>query len=400
MRSALHVPPLPPGARQLVALCLGAHRLPALCLCVFVLASIGAPAGAQAQAGDEVVAATAIYIRNDTNATTVVSPRLRVAAPLGEGTSADLTYTVDVWTSASVDIVSAATPVVTEQRDEIDATVSHVLSDVTLSVSYRYSRENDYTSNGGTLGASLELAQKNTTLAGSLTYLSDEVGRSGDPSFQKRTRTVSIRGSATQILTRDAVGQLIYEYGNNDGYLSSPYRYVGFGTMGEAFSGTCKLPSRSCQLEVNPDARTRHALALRGRHALGESMSVGGGYRFYMDDWSLNSHTLDADIAWVLSPQWVLGGELRYYTQGAADHYQAFYLQDQNLSYFTSDKELSPLSSTRGGLRVVRTLDLDDAGSRMRTVLSGAYTYFGYDDFLRVSAIHAVEATLALEFLL
>lgn len=367
--------------------------------CIVLLSSLCCPVIALAQSGDEVVAASAVYVRNDTNRTTVVSPRLRVAAPVATGTRADVTYTVDVWSSASVDIVSVATKRVTEQRDELDVSLSQALSDVTVTANYRYSREHDYTSNGGTLGASIDLAQKNTTVAASVTMLSDDVGRSGDPTFQRETKTVNARTSLTQVIDRFTLAQLVYEYGNMQGYLSSPYRYVGFGNAEKPSQGTCK-GAASCQLEVNPDARTRHAIALRGRRALGDSWSVGGGYRFYTDDWDLDSHTFDVDAAWVMNDAWMFGGDLRYYTQGKASHFQPRYSQLDKPQLFTSDKELSPMDSTRLGLRVVRTWTVDDAGSRLRNVLSGAYTYYTYDEFLLVQAISAFELTLALEYLL
>ena len=72
-------------------------------------------------------ASTSLYVRNDNDRTTVITPRLRVKAPVGERTSAQVVYSVDVWTSASIDIRTSASVAVTEQRDEIDLTLDHEL---------------------------------------------------------------------------------------------------------------------------------------------------------------------------------------------------------------------------------------------------------------------------------
>src|SRR5690242_122617 len=96
---------------------------------------------------------SAIYVRSDSDETTVVAPRLHAQLPLEETTNLNFTYAVDVWTSASIDIMTSASKVpVTEQRDEIDVAVDHAFDDITLSGSYRYSTEPDYLSNGGSLG--------------------------------------------------------------------------------------------------------------------------------------------------------------------------------------------------------------------------------------------------------
>ena len=43
---------------------------------------------------------TAVYIRSDTDHTTVIAPRLRAQLGLTEQTKATVSYAVDVWTSA------------------------------------------------------------------------------------------------------------------------------------------------------------------------------------------------------------------------------------------------------------------------------------------------------------
>ncbi|MEY4579766.1 MAG: hypothetical protein RL701_4469, partial [Pseudomonadota bacterium] len=208
-------------------------------------------------------------MRTDSDHTTVVSPRVRGSASLGERTRVDVTYAADVWTSASIDIrASASVRPVTEQRDEIDLNVGHELEDLRLHAGYRFSHENDYSSHGISLGGTLELAQKASTLDLNLHAISDTVGQSGNPAFARSLVTLDAALSFTQIIDPQMLLQLTYELAHNGGYQASPYRFVGAGGSGFGCVG-----ASLCLPELVPKQRTRHALAMMARRALSDSVS-------------------------------------------------------------------------------------------------------------------------------
>jgi hypothetical protein len=363
-----------------------------------LLLALATRAGAQ-QAG------AGVYVRTDSDRTTVITPRVRAAAPVGEATRVDVVYTVDVWTSASIDIRTSASKAVTEQRDEIDASATHEQGDLTLTGGYRYSTEPDYESHGGSLGLAYDLADNSATLALNASATFDEVGRVGDPRFARDARVLSARASYTQVLDPETLVQAIYEYGLATGFLSSPYRYVGIGSA----DGGCRLPpdpiaawaigaSRlsHCLPERSPDERWRHAIALRGRRALGEAVSIGADYRFYIDGWELSSHTANVELAWSPAEDTVFGLRYRFYLQSAAAHYRPrFATLQQAGDHFTRDKELSPLSGHRLMLDFERGFRLDDLGHMLRAVLSVGPSIYLYTDFPPLDRITALEVTLA-----
>lgn len=231
--------------------------------------------------GEEI--ASALYVRADTNRTSVVSPRVRVRAPLAESTSFDVGYAVDIWTSASVDIVSAASAAVTEQRDEIDASLTQEWQQVIVSAAYRYSHEPDFISHGVSAGVAVDMADRCSTLALGVTASIDQVGRAGDLEFSRRATTLGMRAAFTQVLDENTLVQALYDLSSISGYQSSPYRFVPIG--GELI---CAAGVTHCLPERSPEQRLRHAFALRGRRALGPEFSVGLGYRFYVDSWALS----------------------------------------------------------------------------------------------------------------
>lgn len=360
---------------------------------------------AAAQEAGKVSTSSSIYVRTDTDETTVVTPRIELAAPITDETHLDLTYSVDVWTSASVDIRTSAsigvdsdTPSkVTEQRDEIDVALEQVISDLTLGASYRYSVEHDYESNGGGLGAALNLADNSATIALSLRAYFDTIGRAGAPDFEQESTQYSARLAFTQVIDTKMLAQLIYELSVQDGYLSSPYRFVRFAPAGGPMVSTCVNPITLCLPESNPDSRMKHAIALSARRALTDDLSIGASYRFYLDSWELASHTIGVDGALIPSEGWLLSLGYRLYTQNSASHFKTFYVAMPFPEHYTSDKELSSLTSHRLELEVAKTWELDELGSQLSTVLLVAPSYFLYHEFLLVDTISALEVTLGVE---
>jgi hypothetical protein len=346
-------------------------------------------------------AGSAIYVHNDSDHTTVISPRLRVATPITDATRVQVVYGVDVWTSASVDIRASASKAVTEQRDEIDAQIAQDLGgDARLTAGYRYSIEPDYESHAASLDTGFDLAEHNTTL-GIGGYASfDHVGRVGDPSFWRPVNTVDGRLTFTQVLDTSTFVQALYELSSAHGDLSSPYRFVAIGGISpycrDKNTTSTGAPAGTndgyCVPETNPESRLRHAAALSLRRALGPSFSAGLSYRFYLDDWDLMSHTIRAELSWLPDGDTILSLRYRFYTQTAAKQYQALY-KATDLKFYTNDKELSPLSAHKIGLELDRAWRTEPFV--LHTVLAIAPSFYSYSDFVPLDRITAFEVTLA-----
>lgn len=333
-----------------------------------------------------------LFIRGDSDSTTVISPRVGVSTTLGSEarTRVDAAYSADIWTSASIDIRTAATMPVTEQRDQIDLGVSHELGDVTFGGSYYFSTETDYDAHGAALRSSQELAGGSTTLEEQISVGHALVGRSGDAYFQRKMGTVGLRLVLTQIMDPKTLLQGVYEVSHQEGYLSNPYRYVGMGGDGQC-GGTAVL----CLPEAHPELRTRHAVAGQARHALSADSSAGLGYRFYMDDWGVVSHTAIAQIAWLPGEDQTLTLRYRYYQQTAANFYRSNYpMPVGRLRYITRDKELSPMFSNRLAMAYDTRVDLGgEVALKVGLALGG--TIFSYNDFPGLSDVYAGDASIA-----
>lgn len=337
-------------------------------------------------------ATTTLYARTDSNATTVWSPRTSVVASATEDLTVEGSYAVDAWTSASVDIVTAATRAVHEVRHEINAGASYLLGEHQVRASYRYSMEPDYWSHGLVLGTSLDFAQRNTTLDLTLFGALDTVGRAGDSLFRQDQQSFGGRASLAQVLDRETLVQLAWDITQVLGFQSSPYRYVAVGG-----AGTCSSRAPLCLPEHVPDARARQALLARARRALGSHFSTGLSYRFYLDNWGVRSQTLQPELSWLPVAEATVTLSYRYYTQGQSDFYRPRYLDPTPPAYLTRDRELSAFYSHQVGLSYAHDIRFDRSKLGLSFAARAAGTFFHYLAFVGLRDVKALELTGLLE---
>jgi hypothetical protein len=332
---------------------------------------------------------SAVYIRTDTDHTTVISPRVRAKGDVAEGTSAEVAYGADIWTSASIDIRTAASKVVMEQRDELDLSLSHEMSDVTVGGGYRYSKENDYESHSGSGSVAYNFADNAATLSASAFVSGDTVGRSGDPKFKRPLTSFGSRLGFNQVLDPKMMLQLSYDVAYFNGFQSSPYRYVGIGG-----DGRCHGTAPMCVPEREPGTRLRHALVGRLRRAFSNTVSAGVSYRFYLDSWGIGSHTIEAQLAWLAGENTELALRYRFYTQGRTKFYRAVYQPTDNLKYVTIDRELSAMGINRIGLDLQHTFQLG-GDMQLRGVTSVGGDFYHYANFPGLKSVKALELSFA-----
>jgi hypothetical protein len=357
----------------------------ALAVCSAILAT-DARVAAEA---DEVRAGT--LVRFDTDGTTVVSPSARARVEvLDEETHVDAEYVADVWTSASIDVRTAATVAVHEQRDEINAGVDHRFDDFLVRGGYRFSTENDYQANGGVIAGSLDLEQHTGQIELRLTAEHDQVGRSGDQTFSRPLTLLGGRLAYTQILDPQMLVQVAYELGHAEGFQSSPYRFVGIGG-----DGRCGGSALLCVPESHPSLRTRHAFVIRARRAFDDQLSADVDYRFYIDDWGLYANTIAAQLNWMHDEHGLVALRYRFHQQGAAAFYRRTYpTPTGTLQYVSRDRELSSLFTHRVALSYERRIEIGEIIVRVAAALGG--TYLVYQEFVGLDEVFALDATVSL----
>jgi hypothetical protein len=311
-------------------------------------------------------AKTQVY--TDSDHTTVVSPAVDAHADVTPTTGVSLGYVVDVVSSASVDIVSQASKItIHDTRHEVSAGLSQIFGALALAGTYSFSRENDYQSNTAHASLSRDFDDKNTTLALGYGVSFNVVGRAGDENFQRDETTQHLALTWTQVISPLTISSVTYEYENDNGFQSSPYRFIPIRASVDAMPDYWVL-------ETMPLARNRNAFVVGLNHALGDD-AVQGDYRFYIDDWGIISHTVGARYFWRINKRTELRLRNRFYTQSAASFYQQVYTQPLQFMTYDGREMAAQWSETFGGKLVYRFTD------HLQGELKCDVFYFSYTDF-------------------
>jgi hypothetical protein len=339
---------------------------------------------AAAQAVVEADARTGIY--EDTDATRIITTTAKLTVSPIEQFYVGGHYLADVVSSASVDVVSAATGRWEETRHEGQGTAGYRDADRSASASYIYSVENDWRSHTGSLALSHDTMNHQLTLGVSGAFGYNEVGRADDLTFDERMLTGAAHVEAAIVASPHDVVGLTYSFNYVSGYQASPYRYVRFES---ALSGATLATG-----ERVPDQRARNAFAAKWNHHLVGQTFLRTQARAYLDNWGVTSGTAGAELVQGLVDVIELGVFVRGYLQSGARFYRAAYSEER--TYMTSDRELSPFVDAFGGLRL--GFDVKDAGPfrSLRGDVKGTALLFHYFDFPQLTDRYGVIAELGL----
>ncbi|MEZ4404004.1 MAG: DUF3570 domain-containing protein [Kofleriaceae bacterium] len=337
----------------------------------------------------EVKASSIVYVRTDSDATTVISPTVSAAGQASDQVGVSASYTVDAWTGASIDVVTAATSAIRERRHEGQLGVSY--DDGTLRVMGRYrgSYEHDYQSHGIVVSASRDFARHNTTLSGAVMGSGDTAGRSGDPNFAEPVGTGGFQLGLSQVLGERTIASVSWETDTVSGYQASPYRWVAVGG-----DGTCASTAPFCLPEHTPDTRVRNSASGHVRRAVGERASTGLDYRYYFDSWGIRSHTVEPSLTWVVSDATSLTLHYRYYAQREADFYRPRYFHfDDGGGYLTRDRKLSAFFANEVGAAYSHAWEFDDGDRQIDLGLRASLSRIDYLAYVGLVAVNALELT-------
>lgn len=305
---------------------------------------------ARAQAVDDVHAETGVTVFADSDETTIWTPRADVGATLPGSLELDVSWSADVISSASVDVVTAATPAITETRHQVGPRLrrENLLPDLDVNLGYVYSFERDTSSHTVDVGVRRGLADDVYELGVTYGLSYNLIGIRDQPVTDRLPLWVhSAELSGSRIIDRNTVVQLGYALFWADGYQANPYRMVPIGGD-DSLVGAMWVPERV------PDTRLRHAPSARVQRLVAGRLFTSAGYRLYFDDWGVVSHTVDASIGANVAGQLTLVGRARGTYQGAASFYERRY--DMELEYVTRDRRLSQHESGVLGAAAIWTV--------------------------------------------
>jgi hypothetical protein len=200
------------------------------------------------------------------------------------------------------------------------------------------SSENDYESQSVTLEYQWDDNAKNTSYALATGFANDKVGATNQ-NLDVDKKGKSLFAGVTQVLDAQSLLQLNLSFAKESGYLSDPYKLT--------YVNNAILPDN------RPDSRLQKSIVIRYiRHADEINGSLHLDYRYYQDDWSIESHTMG--IAWnqQLNPSWLIVPSFRYYFQKSAYFYAPYFTETRSDGIYSSDYRLASFGSILVGFKV------------------------------------------------
>ena len=278
-----------------------------------------------------------LYHLYDGGGVEIDGPSILVRKQVGKSVSVVGNYYVDMVSSASIDVVTTASPY-KEERKQWSLGVDYLRGNTTMRVNYVSSVESDFDAKTYAFSVSQDMFGDLTTLTLSYGLGDDVVMRSDDETFARDNTRQQYGVGLTQILTKNLITALNFETLTEEGFLNNPYRSV-------RYADPTNTRGYSFEPELYPETRTSNAVGLRARYYLPYRAAIEGEYRFYTDTWGIDGNTASLSYIHPSGP-WTFTGKLRFHDQTGAHFFRDLFPRAQATNFRGRDKELSPLTST------------------------------------------------------
>lgn len=336
---------------------------------------------------------SALLIYSETNRVTAVEPVLSIRKEIGQDEYVTVKLVADSLTGSSP---NGATPSASTQtftspsgNDTYEAAPGETPLDPTFKdtrgaaivdwerplgerlkgvFGANLSSETDYTSLGASATLSQDLNQRLTTLTAGMSLSLDTINPVGgiplaltampgptDPKKQTAgsddtKNSYDMLLGVTQVLNRRSLMQLNYSYGTSSGYHTDPYKILS--VVDPTITDPAISNVTSYVYESRPDKRVNQSLYWKMVHQFTDDV-FDISYRYYWDDWGVDSQTVDLHYRYELGHSHYLQPHVRYYRQSAADFYR-YFLTDVELAanprFASADYRLGDLTTTTFGL--------------------------------------------------
>lgn len=185
----------------------------------------------------------------------------------------------------------------------------------------------------------------------------------------------------SQVINKNFQIAFLADVGYQEGLLATKFNRVYFEDL-------------SVRSEKLPDTRFKIPVGIRANYFLTDKIVLRTFYRYYYDNWNINSHTISFEPSYKLTPFSTLSIPYRFYQQSQAKYFDAKNQHGLADEYYTSDYDLSKFASNMIGLEY-HLIDSDKGIFNIKRIhsLDLRYGFYTRNDGLDSHII-----TLALQF--
>jgi len=185
----------------------------------------------------------------------------------------------------------------------------------------------------------------------------------------------------SQVINKNFQIALLADIGYQEGLLATKFNRVYFEDL-------------SVRSEKLPNTRFKIPIGIRGNYFLNDKIVLRTFYRYYYDNWNINSHTFSFEPSYKLTEFSSLSIPYRFYQQSQAKYFDAKNQHELTNEYYTSDYDLSKFSSNMIGLGY-HVVDSNKGIFNIKRIHSFDIRY-GY--YTRTDGLDSHIITLALQF--
>ena len=213
----------------------------------------------------------------------------------------------------------------------------------------------------------------------------------------------------SQVLTNKLQFSLFFDVLQQQGLLSTPYHRIYFADKANFYIGQAQYISNyenknnvgvyklADDIERLPDTRFKLPIGARLNYYINERFILRTYYRFYSDNWNIQSHTASIEIPVKLSDKFTVFPMYRYYIQTASKYYAPYETHLSTETFYTSDADLAAFNANQYGFGINYT-DIFNKAKLWKFGLKNIE--FRFNHYQRSDNLNANIATIAFKFIM
>ncbi|WP_298136325.1 DUF3570 domain-containing protein [Flavobacterium sp.] len=171
----------------------------------------------------------------------------------------------------------------------------------------------------------------------------------------------------SQVVNKRMQFSLFFDLLQQDGLLSTPYHRIYFADKANYYIGQPEYINNyesqsnvgvyklADDIERLPNTRFKLPIGARLNYYVNEYLKIRTYYRFYSDNWDIQSHTASLELPIKVSERFTVTPLYRYYTQTQSKYFAPYETHLSTEKYYTSDYDLSTFDAHQYGLGVTYT---------------------------------------------
>ena len=219
----------------------------------------------------------------------------------------------------------------------------------------------------------------------------------------------SVSVGLSQVVSRKLQASVFFDVLQQQGLLSTPYHRIYFADKANYYIGQAGYISNyesennagvyklADDIERLPDSRFKLPIGARLNYYINERFVLRTYYRYYSDNWDIQSHTVNIELPLKVSDRFTIFPMYRFYTQTQSKYYAPYEKHLSTEKYYTSDPDLATFEANQYGFGVSYT-DIFTGGKIWKFGLKNID--FRFNQYRRSDRLTANIASIGFKFIM